>query len=83
MKQRCLLRQFEHCGHGEQKSGRGDSGTKSGAALAHESEAEDGKRRYRDDRFGRGEFEELEIIHGFKNRIASTAGTMRSSSSFG
>ena len=39
--------------------------------------------RYCNDRFGRCEFEELEIIHCFKNLIASTAGIMRSSNSLG
>jgi hypothetical protein len=70
VKQRCSLWQLEHHGYGEQKSGRGNSGTKSGAAFPHESEAENGQRRYRNDRFGGREFEELEIIHGFKNLIA-------------
>ena len=59
------------------------AGANSRSASGRESESENNEGGERDDGFGRGQLEELEIIHGFNQRIASTAGMMRSSKSLG
>ena len=82
VKESCFLRQEDEIGDGKQKTGAGDSGAKSRAAFARQTDGENRQRSDDDDHFGRREIEKIAIIH-FKNRIASTAGMMRSSSTLG
>ena len=52
------------------------------AAFGCQADGQNDERRYDNDRFGRCEFEQIQITH-FKNLIASTAGIIRSSKSLG
>src|SRR5437762_2596631 len=70
-------------GRSEEKTGSSSSGTKSGGARVPQTEGQNNQRGYDDDYFGRGQPNEIGIIHGFRNRMASTAGPMRSRSNFG
>jgi hypothetical protein len=74
VKKRGPFRQEEHCRRGEEDSGSGEGGANSGSASVRESKGENSESCDREDDFRRREFEELEKIHGFNQRIASTAG---------
>jgi hypothetical protein len=69
-----LGRKHEYGRRGEEQAGRGDAGTKHRRAFCRQTESEDNESGDNQNGFGRGETQEFEVVHGLKNRSASTAG---------
>ena len=61
VKERCLWRQHEHGGDGEEESGRGDSGTKPAGPFTGQPKGENDECGQGDDRFRQGKSEKFEI----------------------